>query len=332
MHPYLIDLLQCPTCHQALFWEITDQHDGRINHAVATCSGCKAAYPIRDGIGVFLIPRHQRKDLWQEVDSALTEHLRQHSDLERQLMSAPLESLSPTDQQFRAMILEEYGRYAEAQIAEDVAKKNLYTNEYLNCWNSQIEFVLKETVRCEGPIIDLASGRCYLVEMLARHSDHPLVASDFSLQVLRRNRQVLEFQGHYERISLLAFDARSTPFKDNAVTCLVSNLGLPNIQAAGTMLQELKRVVSGTFLAISHFYPVDDPINRQAITELGLEELLYKTTTLERFSQAGWQASAENPCLSRALPTPPSRLFEGARADGLPVAETTLEWCTLKAI
>lgn len=181
------------------------------------------------------------------------------------------------------------------------------------------------------PVVDLASGRGYLVEVLARELDRPIVATDFSPRVLRRDRLWLEFLGLYDQVSLMAFDARRTPFKDGAVAALTTNLGLPNIEKPGSLLSELRRIVSGTFLAASHFYPEDSVANAAAIRRYGLSDLIYRGPTLEQFQAAGWRVEVANNCRSRALPTPVSELIEAAGIDALPVAETTLEWCTLVA-
>ncbi|MGC8839721.1 MAG: class I SAM-dependent methyltransferase, partial [Anaerolineae bacterium] len=157
------------------------------------------------------------------------------------------------------------------------------------------------------------------------------VATDFSPRVLRRDRRLLEHLGLRERVSLLALDARRTPFRDGAVATLTSNLGLPNIEHPGDLLRELRRAVSGTFYAISHFYPEEDEANGQVIRGAGLEALLFRRPCLEAFRAAGWEVDVANACRSRALPTPTGVLLEGAGIDALPVAETTLEWCTLVA-
>jgi hypothetical protein len=89
--------------------------------------------------------------------------------------------------------------------------------------------------------------------------------------------------------------------------------------------------VRGELLAISHFFPPDDVPNRQVIENAGIATMVYKTSAIESFESAGWRVELQNRCVGRALPTPESALFEGARADGLPVAPTELEWSLLRA-
>ena len=331
MHTYLIEMLECPLCHGELDWRINEQNRNRIEVAETTCNACAATYPVRDGIGLFLTPEFPRNDLWEQVDSGLIRHLREHPELEQQLMETALDTLAPADQFFRALVLEERGDFIEAQRAEESANKGLYTPEYMQCWNSQLDYVLERLSTTDGPIVDLASGRGYLVEKIVRKLKRLVVATDFSPGVLRRNRKWLQSLGLDEYVSLLAFDARRTPFKNRAVRTLTTNLGLPNIEEPGNLLRELKRIVAGVFLAVSHFYSEEDEANAKVIREAGLEPLLYRRTTLHQFTEAGWKVELKNACWGKARPTSPSVVLEGAQIDGLPVADTNLEWCVLSS-
>ncbi|HET9913252.1 MAG TPA: methyltransferase domain-containing protein [Anaerolineales bacterium] len=331
MHTYLMEMLECPACHDKLDWIIGEQDQNHIETAEARCNTCDTTYPVRDGIGLFLSSELPRNDLWEQADSGLMQYLREHSELEHQLMDAPLNTLAPADQFFRALILEEQDNFMEAQIAENSANKGLYIPEYLQCWNSQLDYVVEWLFTTQGPIVDLASGRGYLVEKLVRELKRPVVATDFSPRVLRRDRRWLESLGLYDYVSLLAFDARCTPFKDGAIEALTTNLGLPNIEEPGNLLRELQRIVAGTFLAISHFFPEADEANAKVIHEAKLETMLYRNTALKQFTDAGWNVEVKNTCTGEAHPTPPSVVLDGARTDGLPVADTKLEWCVLLA-
>jgi uncharacterized protein YbaR (Trm112 family) len=331
VHDYLIEMLECPACHGELAWTLAERRGNRIETAEAYCPACAATYPIREGIGLFLTPDLPRDDLWEQMDSQLTQHLREHPEIERQLMDAPLETLTPADQFFRALVLDERGEYAQAKAASDLAMSGLYTPEYLSCSDNQVNFVIERLAASDGPIVDLASGRGHLVEEMARRLSRPIVATDFSPSVLRRDRRRFEFFGLYDQISLLAFDARRTPFRDGTVETLTTYQGLPNIREPGELLRELRRIVSGMFLAISHFYPEDDEVNAEVMREAKLETLLFRPTALECFAAAGWQVEVANARPAKASPTPPSVLLEGAGIDGLPVTETTLEFCVLLA-
>jgi uncharacterized protein YbaR (Trm112 family) len=332
MNPILIGLFECPICHQALEWKIDKGSKSQIEQAISICTGCRTKYPVREGIGIFLTPELPRNDLWEQVESRLSIYLRDHPDLEMRLMDSPIEDLSATDQQFRAQLLEERGEFDEARRVEDFARQNLYTDAYNRCWLSQIEYTLEQAARMDGPIVDLASGRGYLVERIARELKRPVIATDFSLSILRRDKAFFEFLGLSEYVSLLAFDARLTPFRDGSIGTMTTNLGLPNIEQPGRLLEELHRILEGDLLAISHFFPAEDMANRRLIEEISLDALLYRESAVEHFRAAGWDLQIENTCVSAAEPTPESVIFEGARADGLPVAPTELEWCVLHAV
>jgi len=331
MHDFLVTMLECPACHGALAWEVSKRREDRIERAEARCVTCGVSYPVCEGIGVFLTPDLPRKDLWEQVDSRLTKYLRKHPEVERQLLDVPLDTLAPADQFYRALVLEERGEHVQAKAALDSARPRLYTAEYLACHERQIKHVIERLAASDGPIVDLASGRCQLVEVLARRLTRPIVATDFSPRVLRRDRRWLEFLGLYDSVSLLAFDARRTPFKDDVIQTLTTNLGLPNIEQPGRLLRELRRIVGGTFLAISQFYPEDNEANAAAIRQAGLSALLFRRSTLEHFATAGWRVELANAYIGKAQPTPAGVVLEGAAIDAFPVAETTLEWCVLVA-
>ena len=331
MQDYVVEMLECPACRGELTWTVTERREDRIETAEAHCPACAATYPIREGIGLFLTPDLPRDDLWEQMDSWLTKYLREHPEIERQLMDAPVETLAPADQSFRAGILDERGEYAQAKAVGDLAWPKLYTPEYVSCLEDQVNFAIEHLAASDGPIVDLASGWGGLVQEMARRLSPPIIATDFSPTVLRRDRRRWEFYGLYNRVSLLAFDARRTPFKDGAVETLTTHLGLPNIREPGDLLQELRRVVSGMFLAVSLFYPEDDEANAEKIREAQLETLLFRPKALECFAAAGWQVEVANSRSVKASPTPRSVLLEGAGIDGMPVTDTVLEFCVLLA-
>lgn len=326
MHDYLIDMLECPACHGALSWKVTTQIGTRIEEGEARCADCEAVYPLKEGIAIFLTPDLPHNDLWEQTESGLGRYLREHPEVDRRLMGAPLETLNPADRFFRSMILEESGDYTSARQVSRDAWQSLYTPEYLACYQSQLDYLVQRLSAFQGPIVDLASGRGMLVEVLASRLDNPIVMTDFSPTVLRRDRRLLEFLGLEGRVSLLAFDARRTPFREASIVALTSNLGLGNVEQPGNLLVELRRVVSGEFLAITHFYPEDDDAHRELKRE---RDLFYGETALERFREAGWSVTIENLCRGSAEPTPRGVVLEGFGIDELPVASTVLEWCVL---
>lgn len=331
MKTYLIEMLECPACHEALEWAIDEQVEGRIETARARCKACETVYPVREGIGIFLTPDQSSDDLWEQVESHLSQHLRAHPEIEHSLMEAPLESLAPADQLFRSMVLDERQQHARAKEAAELAETGVYTREYLDCSQRQIDTAIDLLCEVRGPVVDLASGMGRLVEEMIRCFEREIVATDLSPRVLRGNRRRLESFKLYDQMSLLAFDARRTPFKDGSIETMTTYLGLANIREPRSLLKELGRIVSGTFLALSVFYPPDDEANLGAIRELGLEGLLTRREALQAFREAGWEVELLDTCTSRALPTPKGVVLQGAGIDALPVAETTLEWGLISA-
>ncbi len=326
-----MERLECPACHGALRWRFGDRRGDRLEEAEAACVECGSTYPVQEGIGLFLTPDLPRHDLWEESESGIAAFLRGHPEIEDKLMNSPIESLSPADQFFRASILADRGDFATAGEVSRLAYPRLYTSEHHAAYKSQIDFVVDRLAGEDGPAVDLASGTCGLVEEMARRLTRPIVATDFSPRVLRRDRRRFDSLGLGDRVSFLAFDARRTPFKDGAVATMTTNQGLPNIEQPGTLLKELRRAISGTFLAVTSFCPEDDPVNGPLLRRHGLETFFFKRLALEAFAAAGWRVEAANGRLAPARPTPTSELVPGAAIDGFPAADTILEWCVLMA-
>ncbi len=331
MHKVFIDMLECPACHGSFAWSIAEQRGERIEEAEARCTECGSSYPVQEGIGLFLLPDLPRNDLWEQSESYLSRYLREHAEVEHQLMDGPVDQLAPADQFLRAMVLSDRGAYSEAKALNDFAISRLYTPQYLACLDSEIKQLASSLSPSSWPLVDLASGAGTLIEMLVRQIEQPIIASDFSPTVLRRNRRQLEFLGLTDRVTLLAFDARRTPFKQGVVKTMTTLLGLSNIEQPDRLLQELRRIISGSLLAIVHFFPEDDEANTEAIRATTTPTFFFRHSSFEHFVAAGWQVELMNVCMGQALPTPQSVVLPGTQIDGLPVAETTLEWGLLVA-
>jgi len=267
--------------------------------------------------------------MWEQT-SRQVQYVLDRPDVRDALLYSPLASLNPSDQFFRGRVLEARGEYTAAKEAERQAHKNLYSAASEANKASQFGYVI-EHLPPDRPIVDLASGRCYLVEEILRATERPVVVTDWNLALLRRDRRYLEFWELYDRASLLAFDARRTPFRDGAVATMTSFVGLSSIREVGDLLLELRRVVSGTLLAISAFLSEQDEVHAPLIRQAGMETMLFRATALAAFEQAGWQASIENARSSLMRPTPEGVLVKGFRPDAFPVVETEQELCVIVA-
>ena len=329
MQKYLIEILECPKCNGKLDWNITEESQDRIEVAEACCKDCSSTYPIRDGIGVFLTTDLKRNDLWEQVNSRLDQLLRQHPEIKKKLMDVPLDTLGAVDQHYRGDVHLSRGEREAATDAYSLAQKGLYSAETIRCWDNQMDYLINEVSKSDSPIVDLASGKCGLVKRMLKNLPNMIVVTDFSPTVLVMNRKRLTELGLYDRVSLLAIDARQTPFVADSVSLLTTHLGLNNIQNPGKLLQELFRIVNGKLFAVSHFYPEDDEENGAVIGEAGLAETHYRERLLKHFRNAGWEVDVRNSCSIETVPAPPGVVLEGARVDGLPVQSTRLEHCVL---
>ncbi len=324
-------ILVCPTCHGPLDWHGPAPTEHRIREGKARCSACRTDFPVHAGIGAFLPSPPGPEDLWESVDRETAEFLAADPGRARRLLDEPFDRLGPTDLLVRAMVHDAHGDFGAAKAAADRAEEGLYTPEYLAASRGQMRHLQERLEGRPGPVVDLASGRGSLLEFLLPGSPREWIGTDLSTRVLLRDRRYFDFLGLGSRLSLLAFDARRTPFADRSVPTLVTNLGLANIADPGTLLHELRRVVSGELLAITLFYPDREGPNAEEIRRLKLDPLLYRDSALRAFEAAGFSVEVSHPVRATARPTPPGVLLPEVRPDRLPVVETPLEWCTLVA-
>lgn len=331
MQRFLLDLLECPNCHGTLAWRIQVRNGDHIETGEALCAACGGRYPVRDGIALLLVPGERHEDLWEEAASGLASFLAANPEVDAQLTRGPLEALAPADQLFRALVLDERGDAAGAEAAYVAARTGLYTAGYLACYAAEREWLVNALAGEQRPVVDIASGRGDLADALLPALHGPLVLTDVSPRVLRSVRRRLVARGDGGQVSLLACDARRTPFRAGALPILTTNFGLGNVPDASRLLTELRRITAGTLYAVTYFFPSDDDANRAALAEAGLAALAFRGAALEAFRAAGWQATLENERMGHAEPTPRGVLIEGAAVDGLPVAPTELEWCVLVA-
>jgi hypothetical protein len=178
-------------------------------------------------------------------------------------------------------------------------------------------------------VVDIASGRGFLVERLAHAGDRPVVATDFSISALRRSRKRFSVLGLGEQVSYLAVDARCTPFADAGLPLLTTYLGLPNLEEPGPAVGELRRITAGSFYAVSCLYEDGDP-NEPAIRALGTP-LALRSELLGAMESAGWRVEIAEHCPARMAPTPRGEIID-AGIDTIPEVETVADWVLLRAV
>jgi SAM-dependent methyltransferase len=262
------------------------------------------------------------EDAWAEAESALSAFLHEHEDVERALLDSPLESLNGADAYLRATVLEERGSDATDAFARSDVE--CYGPEFRAARDAALEHVVELVRSGEGLVVDVATGRGRLLSLLAEDASRPLAATDVSTHVLRGTEHRVPGPRY------VVADAHSLPFADGEVATVVTHLGLANVPRGSTLLRELRRV--GRELVATHlFYPADDEANRATARELELEELLLAEPAQAAFAEAGWELSLDYECEVPASPTPESALIPGVGIDSLPVVDTRVTWCVLRA-
>ena len=329
MKSTLRSLLQCPECSGDLLWSNEElRSDLFIVNCDIICSQCNKKYIIKDEIGYFLTDL-ERNDLWEQSNSNLLKYLHDNPLIEKKLLESPIVNLSPADIFFLSIIYEEKGDYERAEELHTTSQQLIYTKEYYNCFKSQINYVSSIKMSDE-PILDIASGKGYLVFELIKKRNNHILMSDFSPTIIRANYNKLLHFKLLDRVSLFVFDARKTPFKDGSIELMTSNVGLNNIEKPLGLLKELKRILHGDFYSIMNFFQENDLEHKKFIAELNLVELNFLKSALEEFSKVNFRVSLENTCHSFCKPTPEGEIIKGG-IDGLPIHDTTIQWSVVHA-
>ncbi len=325
MHESLVEILLCPACRGDLCWTVMERDGGVLLEADASCQDCGVTYQVREGIGAFLTPDLQRTDLWEEGHAEITEYLSTRPGLRAALVDAPLEDLEPVDRLLRAEYLEDLGDVAGAEQAGRGAREQLYTPELNELWDECLAHMAQISSGHPGPIVDVASGRGTLVELMVEGDCPLIVATDFSVRVLRRSRRRLLYMGQAGRVSHLVVDARKTPFCDDSIPALSSHMGLANIiVGASDALSELKRVCGGVLLFSHAFCRPDDPVHAPILREIG-HPLAFLEDATEALDSAGWDAEILINRRVPVKPTPTSKLIPEMIVDRFPITDAEFD-------
>ena len=330
MHKQYMDMLICPVCHNQLKWHIREENQDRIVNADIRCSSCQSEYEVRDEIAVFLTKALSRNDLWEKSESGLEKYLRENPDIYEKLMNTPEEELNGADYCYKASYFEMKRDFTTSSRMFKNAFEKIYTQDYIEGWKSQMDFIVKE-IEDDKPIIDIASGKGYLVEKLLEETKSFIVATDFSPTILARNKEYFKFKGFYDRLSLISFDARKTPFKDNSIITLTSNMGIQNIEQPGEVISEMNRITKRDFMSVMQFIDEDDKIHMDLFNKFGSVAYATRDKASETFKRTGWNVKVCNSYIANIKPTPEGEILKGAGVDRFPIVNTKIEYCVIQA-
>jgi len=329
MHKHYIDMLVCPVCQNELEWHIKEENEDRIINANISCSSCHEEYEVRDEIAVFLTNQLARNDLWEQGESGLEKYFKEEPEIYEKLMNTPEEELNGTDYWYKASYFEMKRDFSTSSKMYEQAFKKIYTQEYIDGWDSQMDFIIKN-IKDNEPVVDIASGKGYLVERLLRQTENYIVATDFSPTILLRNKEYYKYKDLYNKLSLIAFDARKTPFRDNSISTMTSNMGLQNIEQAGEVINEMNRITKKTFMPVMFFIDKEDKVHMDLMNTVGNVAYATRENALETFKRAAWHVEIFNSFMANIKPTPKGEILEGAGIDGFPIEDTTIEYCVIQ--
>jgi len=319
-------LFCCLKCHGELTWTVKKETKLRIVDANIECENCNSEYFVKDEIVIFLAEVWNDEDLWKIVESNLSQALKKNPESEKRLMKSDMNNLNAADKFLRSMILDERGEYDRARDIRKIAFNELYTKSYVEEGKIKME-QMKQLLSDEtGPIIDIASGMAGFAEMFSE-LDAPVILSDISPSVLRKNKLRLQHFGQYEKASLIGFDARAMPFKNKSVPIFTSNMGLTNISDSQAFIEEVKRCLKGCAYFLTAFFPDNGDANAKILDELDMEFGFRKR--LESISSRFLETSILYPSDSEIEPTVASEIFD-ISMDTIPAIPTTITWSIVK--
>lgn len=330
MHKHYIDMLTCPLCHNELEWNIKEENEDRIINADITCSSCHSEYEVRDEIAAFLTNSLSRNDLWEKSENWLEKYLRENPDLHEKLVNTPEDELNGADYWFKASYFEMKKDFNTSSRMYKSAFPKIYSKDYINGWESQMDYIVKE-IKDNKPTIDIASGKGYLIDKLLTRTKNYIVATDFSPTILLRNKEYYKFKGLYDRLSLMAFDARMTPFKNNSIESMTSNLGIQNIEEPGEVINEMNRITKKEFMCVMQFIDKNDKVHIDFFNKYGNVTYATRDNAFETFKRTGWDIEICNSFMANIKPTPEGEILKGIGIDGFPLKDTKIEFCVIHA-
>jgi len=320
MHKALIPLLICPICHGKLKSRITRKDETHLIEGEFACKDCKRKYPIFDGIGVFLSGEETKEDLWKEQEDFATRFRKENPILFFLLTKTFLGNIKPEHHFIKGLLLED-------EKTLEQATRRIYTKDYLIGYEKTKE-ALRE-VEKDNPriILEIACGRGGFFKPFIRSRQRKgvYVVTDFSPTVLRSNLKWLRKSGLDEEVTLMAFDAKAMPFRDNSIPAIVSNIGFPNIRNNGRAVNEVFRVLVSHGILITNFmFTTEQTKNYTKAKELGLDQFYTRKNVEEVFTKAGFRFSLEELYHGSVRPTP-------GGIDYFPIVKDVYSFCVFRA-
>jgi ubiquinone/menaquinone biosynthesis C-methylase UbiE/uncharacterized protein YbaR (Trm112 family) len=331
MFKFLQDKLVCPLCHGELKWTVLQEDCKRIIEADICCISCGEKYSVKNQIANFLINSKLELDLWQAGEDNLERFFRENTEIKARLMAASFEEMSAADMYIKAMLLEKSGSVKAAEELMNIASKNAYTKEMLDAIDSEFKYLIDLLKAQNQFVVDIASGTGVLVKKILQNTDLEVVITDLSMNIIKRTYNKLIKDEYEERITFIAFDAQTTPFRNNSIPVMTSFQGLQNIANPNNIISELKRISCGELYSVCNFCSEDDEVNRADLRKTGIEPMYMKKMHLDEFTNNGWKVELLNSIFAKSSPTPMGKILLNAGVDGFPVTDGIFEHCIVKA-
>lgn len=327
MHKSIKELLECPSCRGELEWNILKEDKERIIDAEILCKECGAKYEVRDEIAVFLTPDLYRNDLWEKGESQIGKFFKENKDVLENLINTEVDDLNGADLWYLASYYEINEDFDKSIPLFEKAFKKVYAPKFLEAWENSRKYII-DNVKEDELVVDIASGKGYLIKEMLERIPNKIVATDFSPTILIRNKKYFKKIGLYDNLSLMSFDARRTPFKKESVDLLTSNIGLSNVENSGKLAEEIYRIVKDRTLFYFQFLDESDQKHMDLLKKYGVQDMNVKSLCSKVFDKTKLKYTFENSIVVKIEPTPVGEIVSGAEIDGIPIHPVNCE-CTI---
>lgn len=255
MKDELLNILQCPICHNTLHFNKT-----------VNCKNCGNKFLVIDGIVILLTPEKLQeflkeswgKELVKEKFGAFVHSGEILSNLQKILDNA------------RSEALQKHKEYSSPKPDNDVDRMINRSREIL---------AEKARVAEAQRILDWPTGGGFFLEYLVNiiQSNALIVATDINFGQLATIKAYLDQTGKGENVSFIVCDARYMPFQNNVFQSVTSWGGTVEIPESNLAVKESHRVLKekGWFGISGDLYKENSESFRVA-EELGLSSLATK--------------------------------------------------------
>ena len=263
--------------------EHKEKNSNKIIAGYAKCVECGETYPINNGIAVFLPNKWQNIKIWERSERVAVQKKgtgEKKNILVGENIDKPSEILKRIrirNSQGEMRNEDLYKRYMEVIGMPDTLSKLCYLAQ--KCANEidDMDYVL-----------DFASGKCLLAEVLNEISNCRTIVSDINPIIVMQAQQEFKRSDNYDKLSFMAFDMKKSPFRNKSIHTVTTLLGLQNIIPSKGIVDEIDRI-SDVFFTISAYLTEKLPENMTVLNKFHIADVWIEHNFAKETDRLGWK-------------------------------------------